>query len=232
VVATHPKTPEAEAFRSLRTALTLLRTDEERKSVLFTSAVPGEGKSYCSTNYATAIAQQGFRTLLIDGDLRRPRLRRVFAKSSRQPGLSDCLHDPRLFPQTVHATTVPNLFVVGDPRGTHRGLELMGRENLQLVLQLAYGGFDRVVIDTAPLTAVSDALYFAQHVSTVCLVIHAGRTPRRTVRRACKLLAEVAKKTPAGVVLNQIRGGRASRYYYYSDSEYYVRGAAPVAVPG
>ncbi len=98
------------------------------------------------------------------------------------------------------------------------------------MLDLALAAFDRVVIDTAPLAAVGDTSTMAPHVDAVCLVVHAGRTPRRLVRRACVLLG----RPPSGLVLNQVKPGRAARYDYYSHGEDYVRetaAAAAVATP-
>jgi capsular exopolysaccharide synthesis family protein len=229
VLHTHPATIEAESFRSLRTSLSLLFPDETPKTVLFTSAIPGEGKSYCSANYAAALAQQGLRTLLIDGDLRRPGLRARFALNpqTRGPGLVDCLRQPSRLTDAIRATRVKDLFVVGDLQGSARNSELLAGTDFKALLDLALTVFDRVVVDTAPLTAVGDTSTLAPHVDAVCLVIHAGRTPRRLVRRACVLLG----RAPAGLVLNQIKPGRAARYDYYSHGDDYIRetAAAPVS---
>jgi succinoglycan biosynthesis transport protein ExoP len=229
VIHSHPATIEAESFRSLRTSLSLLFPDETPKTVLFTSAVPGEGKSYCSANYAAAIAQQGVRTLLIDADLRRPGQRaRLASGGSRGPGLADCLRHPARFADAIQPTHMKNLFVVGDLRGSARNAEDLSGADFKTLIELALTVFDRVVIDTAPLTAVGDTATMAPHVDAVCLVVHAGRTPRRLVRRACVLLG----RQPTGLVLNQIKPGRAARYDYYSHGDDYVREtAASVAVP-
>src|SRR5262249_15624111 len=99
VVVETPESPAAEAFRNLRAALALLGPEAERKVSLFTSALPNEGKSFTSTNYSLALAQQGYRVLLIDGDLRRPTMHKIFrfpsAKNNSdedsEPGVIDCL---------------------------------------------------------------------------------------------------------------------------------------------
>jgi succinoglycan biosynthesis transport protein ExoP len=215
-VLKYPASAQAEAFRSLRTSLSLLPDDDERKFILFTSAVPGEGKSYCSLNTAAAFAQQGLQTLLIDGDLRRPGLQRLLVDWNEKPGLTDCLKQPDLFPEAVQQTSIQNLYCLGDRKCQPGGAELVGKDGLHDILQRARENFDRVIIDTAPLMAVSDTLYIAKNVPTVCLVIHAGNTPKRLVRRALKLLGEVAQRTATGVVLNKVdRRQSASHYYYY-----------------
>jgi succinoglycan biosynthesis transport protein ExoP len=216
-VLKYPASAQAEAFRSLRTSLSLLPNDDERKFILFTSAVPGEGKSYCSLNTAAAFAQQGLQTLLIDGDLRRPGLQRLLVDWNEKPGLTDCLRQPDLFPEAVQATSIENLYCLGDRKCQAGGAELVGKDGLNDILQRARENFDRVIIDTAPLMAVSDTLYIAKNVPTVCLVIYAGNTPRRLVRRALKLLDDVAQRNATGVILNKVdRRQSTSHYYYYS----------------
>jgi capsular exopolysaccharide synthesis family protein len=217
-VVKYPASAQAEAFRSLRTSLSLLPSEDERKFILFTSAVPGEGKSYCSLNTAAAFAQQGLQTLLIDGDLRRPGLTRQLVDWSEKPGLTDCLRQPELFPEAVQPTSIQNLFCLGDRKCRPGGAELVGKDGLRLILQRARENFDRVVIDTAPLMAVSDTLYIAKNVPTVCLVIYTRNTPRRLVRRALKLLDEVAQRTATGVILNKADRQASSHYYYYSSA--------------
>ncbi|MDE3084328.1 MAG: CpsD/CapB family tyrosine-protein kinase, partial [Verrucomicrobiota bacterium] len=216
-VIKYPASAQAEAFRSLRTSLSLLPEEEDRRFILFTSASPDEGKSYCSLNTAAAFAQQGLPTLLIDGDLRRPSLQRLLVGWNENPGLTDCLKNPELFQQAVQSTPIDNLFCLGDRKGRPGNSELLGRSGLHEILQRSQANFERVVIDTAPLLAVSDTLYIAKNVSTICLVVSAGRTPRRMVRRAVKLLEEVAKRVPAGVILNKAsRAAADSHYYYYN----------------
>lgn len=230
VLHSHPATIEAESFRSLRTSLSLLFPDEPPRSVLFTSAVPGEGKSYCSANYAAAVAQQGERTLLLDGDLRRPGLRARFAidAAGRAPGFADCLRDRDRFTAAVLPTRMENLFVLGDLHGSARHAEILSGEDFKALIRRALESFDRVVVDTAPLAAVGDTATLAPHVAAVCLVVHAGRTPRRLVRRACVLLG----RAPSGLVLNQILPGRAARYDYYSHGDDYVRETSLSPLPG
>ncbi len=229
VIQSHPATIEAESFRSLRTSLSLLFPDDQHRVVMFTSAVPGEGKSYCSANYAAAVAQQGARTLLIDADLRRSGLRARFAKGGvGGPGLTECLRDPLLIADAIQPTVIGNLFVLGDMRGSTMGGDILAGGNFKRLLDVLLRAYDRIIIDTAPVTAVGDTLCLAPYASAVCMVVHAGYTPRRVVRRACVILG----KPPAGVVLNQIRPGRSASYYYYSNGDAYVRDAAPAPASG
>ncbi len=216
MVVEHPDSALAESFRSLRTVLDLRGHPGEDKAVVFTSSIPGEGKSFCSLNYAAACAQQGLRTLLIDGDLRRPSLQWFFADPDEKPGLSECLRDPSLFSQAVQRTSVENLFRLGDWHHHPGSAELLGKGGLREILRQAGASFDRVVIDTAPLLAVSDTLHMAQDVRTICLVVNAGRTPRRSVRRAVALLQDVARRPVTGAVLNKITPRSPDDHYYYA----------------
>jgi polysaccharide biosynthesis transport protein len=216
VVVRYPRSAEAEAFRSLRTSLSALPNEPEGRCILFTSAIPNEGKTFCSLNTAVALAQQGFKTLLIDGDLRRPRLQRLLIDWNSKPSLTDCLRNPELFPAAVHSTPIRNLSCLGDRKSQAGAPELLGSAGLTAILRRAQTEYDRVVIDSAPLLAVSDALCIARRVPTVCLVVHTGSTPRRSIQRAARLLEEVAKRSLAGVVLNKAdRRTAAHNYNYY-----------------
>jgi succinoglycan biosynthesis transport protein ExoP len=216
VVLRYPASAQAEAFRSLRTALSL-SGEEEARCVLFTSAMPDEGKSFCALNCAAAYAQQGMKTLLIDADLRRPSLHRLFSDPNERPGLTACLRDPAVFGKAVQATSIENLYRLGDWQHEPGSAELVAQTGLQEILDLAARCFNRIVIDSAPLMAVSDTLYIAKNVPTVCLVVYAGKTPRRIAKRALTLLEEVSKRSATGIVLNKIRKrGSAEHYYYYN----------------
>lgn len=216
VAPPQPGTPDSEAFRSLRTSLMFLDdATSANRAMMFTSAMPGEGKSCCSANYAAVVAQSGQRTLLIDGDLRRPTLRHAFNRHSEKPTLTDCLKDPESFEKAIDETSVRRLFLLGNSVGTPYSSEWLASGNLKLLLEKAVARFDRVVIDTAPVAVVSDALYFARLVPTVCFVVRAGRTSGRVVQRACMKLREVSGANCVGVVLNQIQRDRSAGYHYY-----------------
>jgi len=228
-----PGAPDAEMFRSLRTTLALRQDAAGQRAMMFTSALPGEGKSFCSSNYAMVVAHAGLRTLLIDGDLRRPVLRYAFDRCTDKIGLSACLKDPAQFEAALDDTAIPNLFLLGNSYGTPHSAELLAGGNLARIIELGLARFDRVVIDTAPVAVVSDALLFARHVPSICLVVLAGRTPRRIVHRAGAQLREVAGRPIIGVVLNQIRRDHgAGHHYYYYGVEHRSDGLTPAGAAG
>ena len=222
-----PGETDGEAFRLLRTTLALRENGGGPRTILFTSACPGEGKTCCSINYAASLAQSGLRTLIIDGDLRRPKLRTAFERHGGKSSFAECLVDPARLGAAIDTTGQKNLFLLGNPHGTPRAAELLASENLGVVLEKCAELFDRIVIDTAPVAVVSDALCFVRYAPTICVVVRAGHTPRRLVRRAHTLITEVAGRPIAGVVLNQIRRDRAANYGYYLADRY----ASSLAVP-
>jgi capsular exopolysaccharide synthesis family protein len=224
VVCANPASHEAEAFRSLRTALSFLGQRKDFKTVLFTSANPGEGKTYCSLNCAAALAQLGLRTLVIDADLRRPSLSKALLAHSKAPGLSDCLAGNATFIDCCRPTDTENLFVLGAGGRAPNPAELLAAGDLPGLLKEAMLYFDRVVLDSAPINAVSDTQLIAKEIESVCLVLRAGKTPRHAVIRACGLLAR-ATHSPDAVVLNRVVR-RRGEYYHARYARMYATAAA------
>ncbi len=205
----------SEAFRTLRASL--LMADTETKRFLVTSAVPGEGKSFCAINAAVALAQQDADVLLIDSDLRKPTVEaRLFDAESSAPGLADFLTGRADFAEIVRQSEVPGLFVITAGRKYSNPSELLSRkERLEDLLRLAEEKFSRIVVDSAPVLAVSDTLSLAPHFSVISLVIRSHKTGRKFVRRATDLLARTGH--PArGLALNMVPTKGAAYNYYYT----------------
>lgn len=210
----------AEVFRTLRTSLSMLGKEGSRRTYLFTSSLPSEGKTFTSINYAGSLAQQGHRTLLIDADLRRPGVEKFLAgERSKLPGTTDCLLGRKKIEEVAqrHPTVEKFSWM---PAGTiaPNPSELLSDNSFPQLLEEALKLYDRVVVDTAPIHPVSDTLMIAKYVQTVILVIHGGRTPRKPVARTVELLKK-AGAMPAGLVLNLLVH-RAGGYYYYYNNYY------------
>jgi polysaccharide biosynthesis transport protein len=220
-----PASHEAEAFRSLRTALSFLGHEKDFKTVLFTSANPGEGKTYCSFNCATALAQQGLRTLLIDADLRRPNLSKALLADAKAPGLTACLSGHATLMDCCKLTEIDHLFILGAGDRASKPAELLAAGDFAGLMKEAMVHFDRVVLDSAPINAVSDTQLIAQEIESVCLVIRAGKTPRRAIVRACSMLAR-ATHSPDAVVLNRVVRRSSEDYYFGRYSKMYTTAAA------
>jgi succinoglycan biosynthesis transport protein ExoP len=216
VLTSDPASYEAEAFRSLRTAISFLGSDKDRKTVLFTSANPAEGKSYCSLNYAVALAQTGLRTLLVDADLRRPSLSKIVLADPKAPGLTECLTQGAIMTDWYKPTSVENLFILPAGAKASKPAELLASCDFACLLKEALLHFDRVVLDSAPVNAVSDTQLIAKDVQSVCFVVRAVKTPRRAIIRACTLLAQTGSH-PDGIVFNRMPRRSRDRYYF---SEY------------
>jgi succinoglycan biosynthesis transport protein ExoP len=208
VVHSSPASAQAEAFRFLRASIELLGKLSEHRVTVFASAIGDEGKSYCAINYAASLAQQGHRTLLIDADLRKPRLAQVLIEGKPfEDGLSDCLIGIASLTDTCQSTRFFNLSLLGAGHRAPNPSELLGASSLRELVQEAMEKFDRVVIDTSPVNIFADALLVSQCAQSICLVIRANSTRRRAVKRALRLFSRASRK-PDGVVLNGVKLGK------------------------
>jgi capsular exopolysaccharide synthesis family protein len=223
---TLPDSAAAEAFRSLRTVLEL-KEITDHQVILFTSSSAGEGKTFCSVNCAIAMAQQGYKTLIIDTDLRHPSVGKRLGIASSQPGLADCLSGATSANRAVMGTNIPELFVLTAGSSTSNCAELMSEKRVADLLSDAvfFSYFERIIFDTAPVNAVSDALHLVKHSTEVCLVVQAGRTTVQAAQRAQTALVG-ARAKDIGIVLNRVA---ASRYNPYG---YSFRESAPPTVSG
>lgn len=226
-LATHfdPRSPVAEAYRSLRTNLAFARAHEAMRILVLTSPGPSDGKSTTVANLAITFAQQGQRTLLIDGDLRRAVLDKMF-KVPRSPGLTDVLVGRQRLSNVVHKTEIENLSVVGSGPFPPNPSELLGSSAMRDVLRDAQSEYDVVLIDSPPLLAVTDAAVLATMADGAILVIRVGATAKAAVRRAVAQLQTVHGRV-VGAVLNDVdlRSGAFSGSYGYYYYYYYGEGA-------
>ena len=211
----------AEAFRTLRTAMSLLGRGADRKTFLFTSAIPGEGKSFCSINFAISLAQQGLRTLLIDADLRLPTIAKKLFDEKPHPGTSDVIAGQVAFDEVLRKVDgIENFSVMTAGNRAPNPAELLSGGGFADLIKQASLKFDRIVIDSAPVNAVADTLLLVRSVQSVCMVVHASKTPRKAVARACQKLIEGGSR-PVGQILNHLpTHGGVGYYYHYSAGEY------------
>jgi capsular exopolysaccharide synthesis family protein len=219
-----PRLAVSEAYRSLRTAL-LLSSARELKVVAVTSAVASEGKSATATNLAVVMAQLGRRVLIIDADLRKPRLHEVFQISNRT-GLVSYLTGGADFESIVGRTPVPQLFVMPSGPIPPNPSELLASDRMSELVKAARGRFDFVVIDTPPLLPVTDASLVGDLVDGMTICMRAGKVTREEARTCLDRLKMAGVKV-LGVVLNRHKlnqGGYAGRRYqmyetYGADAE-------------
>ncbi|MBN1610330.1 MAG: polysaccharide biosynthesis tyrosine autokinase [Polyangiaceae bacterium] len=225
MVHQHPKSGVAEAARTIRTNLFFMAPDNPYKTLLVTSPGPGEGKTTIACVIAIAMAQAGHRVLLVDCDLRRPRLHRIFRRDGegQREGVSvaQAIVERALPSQEGLKTTVPNLDVL--PAGPHvpNPAELLGSESFQSLLSDLSRRYDRVVIDSPPVAAVTDATVLSTRVDGTVLVVRALSTSRDMARRSARSISDVGGRV-VGTVLNaaESRRGRGGYYYYYYRGSY------------
>jgi protein-tyrosine kinase len=221
-----------EEFRTLRSRLYRIREHRPLKTILVGSALPAEGKSFVSANLAQTLSRQhGRRALLIDGDLRAPRLHKYLG-APLSPGLSDYLRGDANEYQIIQQSPAENLFFI--PGGTTVGTpsELISNGRIKTLIDRVSEIFDWIVVDSSPILPVSDAGLLSQFCDGVLMVVLAAKTPSDMAQRACK---EFKDRPLLGVVLNRVKAaGHYSSYYYYGRYGYgYGYGyGAPAKSPG
>ncbi len=212
----------SEAFRQLRTSILLSTAGHAPKSLLITSSLPAEGKTTTAINTAISLAQTGSKVLIIDADMRRPRLHSVFNISNAE-GLSNILSselteneimDTIQYDESAKLHMLPSGPVPPNPA------ELIGSDQMSKLLKLFEDKFTHVVVDSPPIASFTDGVLVASMVDGVILVVHAGKSSRQVVRRSKQLLNDIGSKI-FGVVLNNANLRSQDNYYYYQS--YYHR---------
>ena len=211
-----PRTLISEAYRSLRTAL-LLSSAREIKTVAVTSAVAGEGKTATASNLAVVLAQLGRPVLIVDCDLRKPRLHHVFKVSNRL-GLVNQLTGTADLDAVILPTEVPNLWVLPSGSTPPNPSELLASERLRELLRTLRGRFDYVIVDTPPALAVTDSTIVGALVDGVVLTLRSHKVTREEARLVRDRLRQADIKV-LGAVLNRYRALQAgsSRGYRYAE---------------
>ena len=202
-----------ESVRSLRNSILLTDMDRRYRSLLVTSATPGEGKSTTAAHLAIAHAEQGYRTLLIDGDLRRPSVHRRFDLPLGN-GLSNALLGEIQWQDAlVRLEHIPNLDILPAGPPSRRAGDLVGR-GLDELIQEASLAYDLVVLDAPPLLGFSEPLQMASVVDGVLVVARAGKTSRKSVQAVLTTLQRLRAHV-IGLVLNGVHKEISDSYYYY-----------------
>jgi len=210
-----------ESVRTLRNSILLANFDQRYRSLLVTSAAPSEGKTTTAANLAAAHAEQGQRTLLIDGDLRRPSVHRNFNIPS-VVGLSNVLLGELPWREAlVKIEAIPGLEVLPAGPPSRRASDLVGRGLVEL-LEEASADYDLVVLDAPPLLGFAEPLQMATAVDGVIVVARAGVTSRKAVASVLATLNRLRAKV-IGIVLNEVHSALSDSYYYYGYYRAYYR---------
>lgn len=214
IVTQHdPKSPISEAYRTLRTNFQFATIKLKPKTVMVTSAVPGEGKTTTAVNLAVTMADRGMRVLIVDTDLRRPNVHRVL-RMERGPGLADVLREGLDPKSVIRPTRIENLWIISSGRVPPNPSELIGSDHMAALMGQLGDEFDLVICDAPSVLVVTDPVLLATHVDTCMMVVSTNNARRETVVRAKKLLT-TAQVDVAGVVVNGLETTRRHYYYYY-----------------
>jgi len=217
IVEYHSHSLAAEAYRSIRTNLLFsLNHSSSAKSIVITSSVPREGKTITAVNLAIMIANSGEKVLLVDADMRKPRVHSIFGDEN-VTGLSQFLSGEKDFSSILKYSGIDNLHIVTSGNITDKPAELIASKNMKLFLEKASVQFSKIIFDTPPIALVTDAALLSSLCSGVILIIEGGRTARNTLKNTKELLRKVDANI-LGVVVNNVsltKDIHSHPQYYY-----------------
>ncbi|MFX3632353.1 MAG: CpsD/CapB family tyrosine-protein kinase [Candidatus Pristimantibacillus sp.] len=213
VVSVNSDSPVSEAYRMLRTNIQFSSVDVAIKVLMVASAQAGEGKSTVICNLAIAYAQEGKRVLLIDADLRKPSIHRIFNQTNRL-GLSNILSSQNSLQEVVKETFVENLdLITSGPTPPHPA-EMLGSMKMKSLLEELRESYDMVLFDTPPILAVTDGLIVSSLCDGVVIVIHSGKVKKVHVRKAKEKL-DYVQANIIGAVFNRMQRREIDYVKYY-----------------
>lgn len=222
ITAVEPRSANAEAYRMLRSNISFSSVDKPIETILVTSASPGEGKSITAANLAVTMAQAGYRTVLLDCDLRKPTQHKIF-DISNDAGLTNSLLAHANLNSFIRPSRVENLRILTTGPLPPNPAELLGSRSMANLLGVLHSEAEVIIIDSPPVLAVTDSAILARMSDGVLLVVDSGQTKRESAQRAKDALDQAGARL-LGVVLNRmpIKGG-----YYAYNSKYYSTGNEP-----
>lgn len=206
----------AEQYRTVRTNIQFAASsDHPVKSIVITSSGPSEGKSLTAANLAIVFAKSGKKTLLLDGDMRKPTVWKTF-RLSNQKGLSTLLVSPDDIADSIQKTTIDNLSVLTSGPQPPNPSELLGSTREEGIMDQLTRLFDVIIVDMPPVVTVTDAQIVASKADGTILVAREGVSEKAALLKAKQLL-EIAHARILGVVYNGVDSANDAGYYYYSD---------------
>lgn len=208
-----PKSIDAEAYRSLRSNIEYSSFDDEYRVIVVTSSVPGEGKSTTSGNLAIALAQSGNSVLLVDCDMRKPSIHKMF-KISNAAGTAELLLRKKLFEEVANKYN-ENLTIITAGKIPPNPSEMLASRAMTAFIEEMKKEFKYIILDTPPLQAVTDAQVLSTKADGVLLIVRAGSTKREMVFNSVDLIKKVQGKV-IGTVLNGVEN-KKNNYYYYGE---------------
>lgn len=213
IIVEEPKSVISEKFRGIRSNILFSNVDEEVKTIVFTSEKPTAGKSTISANVAITYAQAGYKTLLIDGDMRKPSQHYIF-NTNNVDGLSNLIIKKIDYYKAIQKTDIQNLDILTAGPVPPNPSELIGSETFLDIFEYLKKEYDFIVIDTPPVNTVTDAQLLSGIARYVVLIIDVEKNDKNEVKKG-KSLVEKAGAKILGVVLNKAPEDKTSSYYYY-----------------
>lgn len=210
-----PKSPVAEAFRTLRTNIQFSSLDKELKSIVITSSGPNEGKTTIISNLAVTMAQSGSKVLLIDCDLRKSQIHNHFGLNNHK-GLTNVLAQQIPLEEVLKKTAVMGLDVLTAGPKPPNPSELLGSNTMKIFIQSVAQDYDRILLDAPPIGVVTDAAVLSSIADGTILTVAAGQVTIEAAKRSKELLEKVNTNI-LGVVMNKVpvEGKDYYGYYYY-----------------
>ncbi len=220
-----PMSPASEAYRTIRTAIRFGASGTAAKTVLVTSAAPGEGKSTSASNLAISLAQAGYSTILVEADLRKPVMKDIFLSRSKG-SINRLLRGEAVLEESIRPTDIDNLHVLLCDQPVQRPAEVIAGSEFKAILDRLKNNYQYVVVDSSPVCPVSDARVLATFCDVAIMVVCAGKSSRKMTHRAVSDLLGVGAKL-LGVVVNNISKSSQRSFNEYG-GYYYAQPATTV----
>ncbi len=221
IVHERPKSPISEAYRSLRTNIQFANLDNNMKTILITSATPGEGKTITLLNLAVAMAQNDQRVIVIDCDMRKPRIHKILGISNKS-GLAEYLMEGNNIDEYINRLYKLNIDVMTSGKIPSNPSELLNSNVMKEMVEFLEKKYDYIFFDSPPVVPVTDAVVMSSYIEGAILVVEFGKVAVDMVKKAKESL-ESGGVNILGVVLNKIPVNNSkaykSYYYYYEESE-------------
>jgi capsular exopolysaccharide synthesis family protein len=227
----HPKSMLSEAYRNIRTSVLLSFSERPPKKIVITSPNPSEGKTTTAINTAIALSQTGALVLILDTDMRKPRIHKIFDEENSL-GVSNFLSGHAELDSIIKKTEIPNLYYIPSGPVPPNPSELIGSNLFKMMMESLGKRFDHIILDSPPVLGFADSAILSNSVDGIIMVVLSGKTPRETLQRAKESLFQVNAKI-LGVVINRvnIQRNHDGYYYYYRYHHYYGSGGEKKKIP-
>ncbi|MCK5520568.1 MAG: CpsD/CapB family tyrosine-protein kinase, partial [Candidatus Marinimicrobia bacterium] len=221
IVNLDKKSPVSEAYRTLRTNIELSRIEGKIRSMVVTSTGPGEGKSTTIANLALAYSQMDYKTVIVDADLRKPVLHKLF-KLNRIPGLVDCVMGKAKIDDVIYKTDIENLYVIPAGNIPPNPSEILGSKKMKEIHEELLEQFERIFFDAPPIIAVTDSTVVGTYTEAMLFVVNSGRTFKELLNHSRGLI-EQSKIPLLGAVVNNVSPKNMTGSYYYYHKYYHYK---------